>query len=109
MLIPFPIGLWVFSLVADLVYLLGGNAAWKDWIAFYALAGGIIGAVAAAVSGIIDWLSIKDCAVKKTADWHARLTVIALLESIRRSVVNPELQSSFVASLLQADGSSRVS
>jgi uncharacterized membrane protein len=79
MLIPFPIALWVFSLVADVVYLLGGDAAWKDWIAFYSLAGGIIGAVAAAVFGIIDWLSIKDRAVKRTADWHARLNVIALL------------------------------
>jgi uncharacterized membrane protein len=79
MLIPFPIALWVFSLVADVVYLLGGDAAWKDWIAFYSLAGGIIGAAAAAVFGIIDWLSIKDRAVKRTADWHARLNVIALL------------------------------
>lgn len=33
----------------------------------------------AAVPGIIDWLSIKDREVKKLADWHARLNVIALL------------------------------
>jgi uncharacterized membrane protein len=79
MLIPFPIALWVFSLLADVVYLLGGDAAWRDWIAFYSLLGGIIGAAAAAVFGIIDWLSIKDHAVKRTADWHARLNVIALL------------------------------
>jgi uncharacterized membrane protein len=39
----------------------------------------IIGAVVAAVFGIIDWLSIKDRAVKKVADLHARLNVIALL------------------------------
>jgi uncharacterized membrane protein len=76
MLIPFPIALWVFSLAADLIYFLGGNTAWKDWIAFHALAGG---SAAAAVFGIIDWLSIKDRAVKRTADWHARLNVIALL------------------------------
>jgi uncharacterized membrane protein len=31
------------------------------------------------VPGIIDWLSIKDREVKKLADWHARLNVIALL------------------------------
>jgi len=79
MLIPFPMALWVFSLIADVVFLLGGDAAWKDWIAFYSLLGGIIGAAAAAVFGIIDWLSIKDPAVKRTADWHARLNVIALL------------------------------
>ena len=79
MLIPFPIALWVFSLIADLIYLWRGNPIWRDWIAFYALLAGIIGAVAAAVFGIIDWLAIKDREVKKIANWHARLNVIALL------------------------------
>ena len=79
MLIPFPLALWFFSLIADLIYLWRGNPVWRDWIAFYALLGGIIGAVAAAIFGIIDWLSIKDRTVKKVADWHARLNVIALL------------------------------
>src|SRR5919205_1978006 len=79
MIIPFPIALWVFSLIADVIYLWRGNLVWRDWIAFYALLAGIIGAALAAVFGIIDWLSIKDRAVKKVADWHARLNVIALL------------------------------
>ena len=79
MLIPFPIALWFFSLIADLIYLWRGNPVWRDWIAFYALLAGIIGAVAAAVFGIIDWLAIKDREVKRTANWHARLNVIALL------------------------------
>ena len=79
MLIPFPIGLWVFSLIADVIYLWRANPVWRDWIAFYALLAGIIGAALAAVFGIIDWLSIKDREVKKIANWHARLNVIALL------------------------------
>ena len=79
MLIPFPIALWIFSFVADLIYLWRGNPVWRDWIAFYALLAGIIGAALAAVFGIIDWLSIKDRETKRTADWHARLNVIALL------------------------------
>lgn len=79
MLIPFPIGLWVFSLVADLIYLWRGNPIWKDWIAFYSLLAGIIAAAAAAVPGLIDWLSITDKTVTKIANWHARLNVIALL------------------------------
>jgi uncharacterized membrane protein len=79
MLIPFPIALWVFSLVADVIYLWRGNLMWRDWIAFYTLLGGIIGGAAAAVPGLIDWLSLKDPEVVKIANWHARLNVIALL------------------------------
>ena|SRR5215207_6827181 len=79
MLIPFPIALWVFSLVADVIYLWRGNPVWRDWVAFYTLLGGIIGAALAAVPGLIDWLSITDREVKKIANWHARLNVIALL------------------------------
>ena len=79
MIIPFPIALWVFSLIADVIYLWRGNPVWRDWIAFYTLLGGIIGAALAAVPGFIDWLSLKDRAVVKIANWHARLNVIALV------------------------------
>ena len=79
MLIPFPIALWVFSLVADVIFLWRGNPVWRDHIAFYTLLGGILGAAAAAVPGLIDWLSLTNKAVVKIANWHARLNVIALL------------------------------
>jgi uncharacterized membrane protein len=79
MIIPFPIALWVFSLVADVIYLWRGNPVWRDYIAFYTLLAGIIGAVVAAVPGFIDWLSLKNPEVVKIANWHARLNVIALL------------------------------
>ena len=79
MIIPFPIALWAFSFIADLVYLWRGNPIWKDWIAFYTLLGGCIMAVVAAVPGLIDWLSLKEPKVIKIANWHARLNVIALL------------------------------
>ena len=79
MLIPFPIALWVFSLIADVIYLWRGNPVWRDWIAFYTLLGGILGAALAAVPGFIDWLSLTDRAVVRVANWHARLNVIALV------------------------------
>jgi uncharacterized membrane protein len=79
MIVPFPIGLWVFSLVADVIFLWRGSSVWRDYIAFYTLIAGIIGAAAAAVPGLIDWLSLKNPTVVKIANWHARLNVIALL------------------------------
>src|SRR5215212_3435021 len=45
MLVALPIGLWVFSLVSDIIYRAGwGSAVWND-VAFYTLAGGIVGAL----------------------------------------------------------------
>jgi uncharacterized membrane protein len=79
MIIPFPIALWIFSLIADLIYLWRGNPVWREFIAFYTLLGGILGAAVAAVPGLIDWLSLKDPGVVKIANWHARLNVTALL------------------------------
>lgn len=78
MLIPFPIALWVFSLVADILYLWRGNDHWM-LIAFYALLAGCLGAIAAAIFGIIDYLAIEDKEVAKIGAWHARLNVLALL------------------------------
>src|SRR5262252_292076 len=79
MIVAFPIALWIFSLAADLIYLWRGNPVWKDYISFYALLGGILGAAAASVPGFIDWLSITDGQTRQLANWHARLNVIALL------------------------------
>lgn len=80
MLLPFPLALWVFSFIADVLYLLGVGDQYS-WlvVAKYTLAGGIIGGVLAAVPGIIDWLAIKSPEIKKIANWHARLNVIALV------------------------------
>jgi uncharacterized membrane protein len=77
-LIPFPIGLLVFSVVADLIYLWRGNTVWKDYVAFYTLLGGIIGGAAAAIPGLIDWATLTDRAAVKVANWHARVNVITL-------------------------------
>jgi uncharacterized membrane protein len=79
MLIPFPIALFVFSFVADLIYLWRGNPVWRDYVAFYTMLGGIIGAAAAAIPGLIDWATLTDRAVVKVANWHARINIITLL------------------------------
>jgi uncharacterized membrane protein len=79
MLIPFPIALFIFSFVADLIYLWRGNPIWRDYIAFYSMLGGIIGAAAAAVPGLIDWATLTDRATVRVANWHARINVITLV------------------------------
>ncbi|HEY0385033.1 MAG TPA: DUF2231 domain-containing protein [Pyrinomonadaceae bacterium] len=78
MIIPFPLALWVFSLVADVVYIWFNKDNWGI-VAFYTLAAGLVGGVVAAVPGVIDWLAIKDREVARIANWHARLNVIALI------------------------------
>ena len=79
MLVPIPIGLWLFSLVADLIHAGGStNPAWTT-VAFYCMGGGIVGALAAAVPGLIDLLSLPP-GPRRTAITHMtiNLTVVVL-------------------------------
>ncbi len=82
MLVNFPIGLWIFSLVCDLISLgVAAPAVWST-VAFYSMVGGFIGALAAAVPGFIDLLYYKGGAppVKKIALTHMtiNLSVVVL-------------------------------
>ncbi|MGA9769535.1 MAG: DUF2231 domain-containing protein [Blastocatellia bacterium] len=79
MLTGFPLALWTFSLVADLIYYFGTNDYNWETVAFYTLAGGIAGGVVAAVPGVIDYFSIRDKRVLRLGAWHARLNLFALL------------------------------
>jgi len=78
MLVSFPIGLWSTSFAADVLFYFWRGPSLM-LISKFLLAAGCLGAIAAAVPGIIDWLSIKDPAVKRIANWHARLNIIALI------------------------------
>lgn len=80
MLIAFPIALWIFSFVCDVIHLMGwGGVIWND-MAFYTMIGGLLGALAAAVPGYIDYRSITDPAVKRVGRWHMviNLTIVVL-------------------------------
>ena len=59
MLIVFPIGLWIFSLVCDFVRLAGASSETWSTVAFFSMIGGLIGALCAAVPGFIDLLFYK--------------------------------------------------
>ena len=80
MLVTIPIGLWVFSIVADFIALRSGAPETWHAAALYTMVGGIIGALAAALPGLIDLLSLEDPAIKSTAIKHMglNLTIVAL-------------------------------
>ncbi len=79
MLVAIPIGLWVFSLVCDLVHVFGATS--ENWliVARYTMVGGIVGALIAAVPGFIDMLSLPG-PLKRIALMHMsiNLTVVGL-------------------------------
>jgi uncharacterized membrane protein len=78
MLITFPIGLLVFSLICDLISLASARAETWTTVAFYTMAGGFIGALAAAIPGVIDLLSLSEARPKKIALTHMALNLVAV-------------------------------
>lgn len=81
MLIVFPIGLWIFSLICDLIRLAGASPDVWAIVAFYSMVGGLIGALCAAVPGFIDLLYYKGGAppVKKIALTHMAINLTAVV------------------------------
>ncbi len=78
MLIPFPLALWATSFVVDVLFYFLRHPTLLV-IAKFLIAAGCLGAIAAAIPGIIDWLAIKNGDAKRVANWHARLNVAALV------------------------------
>ena len=79
MLVPIPIGLWLFSLACDLIHRFGATSPNWEVVAFYTMVGGIFGALLAAVPGFIDVLSLPR-SVKRIGFTHMgiNLTVVVL-------------------------------
>lgn len=78
-LIAFPAALWVFSLVCDIIYHAGSHNPSLKSAAFYAIAGGLVGALLAAVPGFIDYRSLTDRRARKIATNHMVLNLIAVV------------------------------
>ncbi len=73
-LIPFPLGLLITSVVFDVVYLLTSNGKWSE-IAFWMIAAGVVGGLAAAVFGVIDFSRVPDgTRAHSIGVWHAVLS-----------------------------------
>jgi uncharacterized membrane protein len=107
MIVPVPIGLWLFSLICDLVHRFGAASPNWEVVAWYTMIGGIVGALIAAVPGFIDMLSLPPD-VKRTAIIHMalNLTIVALFiinAYVRRDGVNdPAIWLSVIAIALLA-------
>ena len=69
MLVGLPIGLWVFALICDVMRAATGNNVWQT-VAIYCIPAGIVGAVVAAVPGLIDYFSIDEASMKRIANLH---------------------------------------
>lgn len=76
MLVVLPMGLWVFSLIADIFSAAGRGDVWKD-VAFYTMAGGIAGALMAAAPGLIDFFSLKKSLTRRLALYHMIVNLAA--------------------------------
>jgi uncharacterized membrane protein len=75
MLVVFPLGLFATSLGFDLVRLGGGGASFSV-SAFYMIAAGIVGGLAAAVFGLVDYLAIpRGTRAKAIGAFHGLLNV----------------------------------
>jgi uncharacterized membrane protein len=78
MLVPIPIGLWIFSFVCDLIFVLGSGASLWFTLSFWTMIGGLIGALIAAIPGVIDMLSLAGN-VKRLALTHMALNVTVVV------------------------------
>jgi uncharacterized membrane protein len=77
MLVALPIGLWVFALVCDVIHAVNGNAVWQT-AATYSIGAGIVGAILAAVPGLIDYFSIDEAEMKRIANLHLAVNLGAV-------------------------------
>jgi uncharacterized membrane protein len=79
MLVTLPVGLWVFSLVSDLVFVSTGDDRWAT-TAYFTLGGGIVGALLAAAPGLMDFLELRDARERRIATTHLilNLAIVAL-------------------------------
>ena len=78
MLVPLPIGMWVLSVACDIIAAFSGNPGTWKVVALYAMVGGIIGALLAAVFGLIDLLSLPE-GPRSTGIKHMSINLIVVV------------------------------
>lgn len=79
MLIVFPLGLLITSLIFDIIYLASGDNRWTA-TAEYMIGAGVLGGLLAAVFGLVDWLGItRGTRAKRIGLWHGGANVVVVV------------------------------
>jgi len=79
MLIVFPLGLLGAAVVFDIIYLISNNPPWAV-ASYYMIGAGLVGGLAAAVFGWLDWLGIPaGTRAKRIGLWHGLGNVAVLV------------------------------
>jgi uncharacterized membrane protein len=78
MLIVFPLGLLATAVIFDIVYLLSNSSQWTV-VAYYMIGAGVIGGLAAAAFGWLDWIAIpRGTRARRIGLWHGAGNVVVL-------------------------------
>lgn len=105
MLIVFPLGLFVTSLIFDFIRYGTGDGTWS-LVGFYMIGAGIIGALLSAIFGAIDWWAIpQNTRAKALGLWHGLGNVVLVVLFIiswflRRGMPAQAPTSAFVLSII---------
>jgi len=79
MLVVYPLGLLSSAVVFDALYILTGNSDLATF-SFWALAAGLVGGLAAAIFGFVDWLAIpKGTRAKRIGTFHGSGNLVVVL------------------------------
>ena len=105
MLVVFPLGLLITSLIFDLIRMGTGDGTWS-LVAFYMIGAGIIGGLLSAIFGAVDWLAIpQGTRARNLGLWHGLGNVLVVLLFIvswlmRREVPAQPPAGAFILSLV---------
>jgi uncharacterized membrane protein len=94
MLIVFPLGLLSTAVIFDILYLFSNRAQWTE-VAYYMIGAGVIGGLAAALFGWLDWFAIpRGTRAKRIGLYHGLGNVLVLTLFVLSWILRREHPSS---------------
>ncbi|HLK49470.1 MAG TPA: DUF2231 domain-containing protein [Bryobacteraceae bacterium] len=78
-LIAFPVGLLLTAAIFDIIFAITNDSRWTE-TAFYLIGAGVLGGLAAAVFGLLDWLGVpSETRAKRIGAIHGLANVLVVL------------------------------